>query len=68
MTLEAIKDVGNYTEPRVPKNSPLGHQHNEVVTYTNPRNGFTATFQWNGINEVYSPYKVLYNQSVDKLP
>ena len=38
---------------RVPKVSPLGHQHNEIITYTNPENGLTATFQWDGIMQVY---------------
>lgn len=48
------------------KISPLGHQHNEVVTYTNPKDGFTATFQWDGLKEVYSPHKLQNSQTVDK--
>lgn len=33
------------------------HHHNQIVTFTHPVTFFTATFQWDGISEVYRPYK-----------
>ena len=63
---------------RVLNVSPLGHQHNEIVTYTNSEDGFTATFQWDGIRQVYDPLQhndaglkslknILPTQAVDKV-
>lgn len=36
-----------------PKQSPLGHRHQEVVIYINPETGVSTSFQWDGIKEIY---------------
>lgn len=33
--------------------SPLGHEHNQIITCTNSERGYSATFQWDGVNGVY---------------
>ena len=63
---------------RIPDVSPEGHHHNQIVTYIHPESGFTATFQWDGIRQVYDPLQhndaglkslknILPTQAVDKV-
>lgn len=53
MSREIIEMSETDMKLKIPKVSPLGHEHNEVVTYTNPKDGYTATFRWDGLKDVY---------------